>query len=173
MGGYRCQAAGVGARSAGDGYPKREGGVKRSEAGGGREKKGGGQKKKGRAAGKKIPPREIKKGGREIKKGERRREKRGSCRGGRDSRGGDFGDPLQESLKIDLLEGRASCEALPLAQNLEWSMSTIICEYVDAQIDESRSYCEDKPHISHLLSWDRSLGRPFDLPRGSRYSSSE
>ena len=48
-----------------------------------------------------------------------------------------------------------------------------ILEYVDAQIDESRSYCEDKPHISHLLSWDRSLGRPFDLPRGSRYSSPE
>ena len=30
-------------------------------------------------------------------------------------------------------------------------MSFIVCEYVDAQIDESRSYCENKPHISYLL----------------------
>ena len=39
----------------------------------------------------------------------------------------------------------------PHAQNLEWSVSFIVCEYVDAQIDESRSYCENKPHISYLL----------------------
>lgn len=59
---------------------------------------------------------------------------------------------------------------IPLAQDLEWPMSAIIAKHVvDAQIDESRSYCEDKPHIGHLLSWNKSLWRPFDLPQRGRH----
>ena len=61
-----------------------------------------------------MPPREIKKGGREIKSGARG--------AGRDSREARFvrvgvgyhpsSEPIK--LKIGLLEGRASCEALPM-----------------------------------------------------------
>lgn len=47
---------------------------------------------------------------------------------------------------------------------LEWPVPVIVCEHVDAQVNESCGHCEDKPHISHLLSWDGSLGRLLASP---------
>lgn len=47
------------------------------------------------------------------------RKKRGSCRERRGL------CPLQESLKIDLLEGRASCEALPVNDRLNYLSSFV------------------------------------------------
>ena len=69
----------------------------------------------------KNTPRGTKKGGRGggEKKGVVQRKKRGSCREG-------WGlCPLQESLKIDLLEERASCEALPVNDRLNYLSSFV------------------------------------------------
>ena len=75
-----------------------------------REKRGLVEEKRG-AAGKKIPP-GNKKGGGEIKKGTR------VARLG-------FRYPFQESLKIGLLERRASCEALPVNDRLNYLPSFV------------------------------------------------
>lgn len=67
-----------------------------------------------------MPPGGEKRGAAgDKKRGGRQRKKRGACR----ERWGLC--PLQESLKIDLLEGRASCEALPVNDRLNYLSSFV------------------------------------------------
>ena len=75
-------------------------------------------------AGKKIPPGEIKKGPGDKKGGAAARKAGLVSRGARLERRG-IGDTLKENLKIDPLEGRASCEALPVNNRLGYLPSFV------------------------------------------------
>lgn len=146
----------AGARSRGDGYPKREGGVGGWKTGGAR---GAGARRK------KYPPGEIKNGGEEKKAGA------GKKGGARVAGGGDLA-PLQESLKIDLLEGRASCEALPCSgtrmARAGHRLRTRRCTGKRKLRPLRRQTTYQSPPFL-----GRIVGEAFGLPRGSRYLSPE
>lgn len=163
-----CQGPRCGSRGGDACHPLRGPGAGATGTQNARGASGGGKRgaRGGRARGEKnTPPGEIKNGGEEKKAGA------GKKGGARVAGGGDLA-PLQESLKIDLLEGRASCEALPCSgtrmARAGHRLRTRRCTGKRKLRPLRRQTTYQSPPFL-----GRIVGEAFGLPRGSRYLSPE